>query len=173
MINLGYNKLTGVIPPELGQLKELLTLNLSFNNLYGEIPESIGNLSNLQVLDLSYNNLTGTIPSMLEMLHFLSKFNISNNDMVGPIPIVGQFSTFPDSSFVGNPKLCTPTLVRHCVRYCSSTEAAALPIASTEQYIDKVIFMIAFGIFFGVGVLYDQMVLSRYVGRVWFSCNTL
>jgi Leucine-rich repeat (LRR) protein len=174
-INLGYNKLTGVIPPELGDLKGLLVLNLSFNNLYGEIPESIGNLVNLQVLDLSYNNLTGVIPSTLVTLHFLSKFDISNNDMEGPIPTGGQFSTFPDSSFVGNPKLCRPTLVHLCVPHCSSTDAAALPIASTEQYIDKVIFMIAFGIFLGVGVLYDQMVLStyNYVGPIWFSCNRL
>ena len=169
-INLGYNKLTGVIPPELGDLKGLLVLNLSINNLYGEIPESIGNLVNLQVLDLSYNNLTGAIPSTLEMLHFLSKFNISNNDMVGPIPTGGQFSTFPDSSFVGNPKLCGPTLARHC----SSTDAAAVPVVtSTEQHIDKVIFAIAFGIFFGLGVLHDQMVLYRYiyVGPVCFNYN--
>ena len=169
-INLGYNKLTGVIPPELGDLKGLLVLNLSINNLYGEIPESIGNLVNLQVLDLSYNNLTGAIPSTLEILHFLSKFNISNNDMVGPIPTGGQFSTFPDSSFVGNPKLCGPTLAHHC----SSTDAAADPVvASTEQHIDKVIFAIAFGIFFGLGVLHDQMVLYRYiyVGPVCFNYN--
>ncbi|CAN6208628.1 unnamed protein product [Urochloa humidicola] len=159
MLNLGYNKFTGVIPSEIGQLKALLTLNLSFNNLYGEIPQSIGNLTDMQVLDLSYNNLTGAIPSMLETLHFLSELNMSNNDLEGPIPTGGQFNTFPDSSFAGNPKLCSPTLVHHC----TSVDAAPAPSTSAEHYIDKVIFMIAFGMFFGVGVLYDQMVLSRYI----------
>ncbi|CAN6247154.1 unnamed protein product [Urochloa humidicola] len=159
MLNLGNNKFTGVIPPQIGQLKALLTLNLSFNNLHGEIPQSIGNLTNLEVLDLSYNNLTGTIPSTLEMLHFLSELNISNNDLEGPIPTGGQFGTFPDSSFAGNPKLCSPTLVHRC----SSANAAPAPSISAERYIDKVIFVIAFGMFFGVGVLYDQVVLSRYI----------
>lgn len=99
MLNIGNNKLTGMLPPQIGQLQALLTLNLSFNNLHGEIPQSIGNLTNLQVLDLSYNDLTGAIPSSLEMLHFLSKFNISSNDLEGSVPTGGQFSTFPDSSF--------------------------------------------------------------------------
>ncbi|CAN6243089.1 unnamed protein product [Urochloa humidicola] len=159
MLNLGNNKFTGVIPPQIGQLQALLTLNLSFNNFHGEIPQSIGNITNLQVLDLSYNDLTGAIPSSLERLHFLSKFNISSNDLEGPVPTGGQFSTFPDSSFFGNPKLCSPTLMHHC----NSAEAAPVSITSTEQYIDKAILAVAFGMFFGVGVLYDQMVLSRYI----------
>ena len=83
--------------------RQHLTLNLSFNNFHGDIPPSIGNLTNLQVLDLSYNDLTGAISSSLERLHFLSRFNISSNDLEGPVPTGGQFSTFPDSSFFGNP----------------------------------------------------------------------
>ncbi|KAL6888495.1 hypothetical protein ACP4OV_009521 [Aristida adscensionis] len=159
ILNLGNNKFTGVIPPKIGQLKGLLSLNLSFNKLYGEIPQSVGTLTNLQVLDLSYNNLTGAIPSALERLHFLSEFNISNNNLEGPIPTGGQFSTFPYSSFIGNPRLCSPTLMHHC----NSEDTAPVSIISTEQYIDKIIFAIAFGMFFGVGMLYDQMVLSRYI----------
>ncbi|XP_062217200.1 receptor-like protein 3 [Phragmites australis] len=160
LLNLGDNELTGVIPPEIGHLKALTALNLSFNNFHGEVPQSIGNLTNLQVLDLSNNHLTGAIPAALENLHFLSDFNISNNDIEGPIPTGGQFSTYPDSSFVGNPKMCGPMLIHHC----NSVEAGPAPNVSTELWDGYIVFAVAFGAFVGVGVLYDQMVLSRYFG---------
>ncbi|VAI55569.1 unnamed protein product [Triticum turgidum subsp. durum] len=160
VLNLAINKFTGVIPGEIGQLRALVSLNLSSNKLTGEIPEPICTLTNLQMLDLSSNHFTGTIPAALNNLHFLSKFNISNNDLEGPIPTVGQLSTFPDSSFDGNPKLCGPLIVSHC----GSAEASPESINSREEIGSKVIFAIAFGAFFAVGVLYDQMVLARYFG---------
>ncbi|EEC72516.1 hypothetical protein OsI_05899 [Oryza sativa Indica Group] len=160
MLNLGNNKLTGAIPMEIGELKALVSLNLSFNNLNGEIPQLVTNLRNLMVLDLSYNHLTGAIPSALVNLHFLSEFNVSYNDLKGPVPIGDQFSTFPSSSFAGNPKLCSPMLVHHC----NSAEAAPTSIIFTKQYIDKVVFAIAFGVSFGVGVLYDQIIMYKYFG---------
>ncbi|CAN6271461.1 unnamed protein product [Urochloa humidicola] len=159
VLNLGANSLTGVIPKEIGQLKALLSLNLSFNKLSGDIPQTICNLTNLEVLDLSSNQLTGAIPTTLNNLHFLSEFNISNNNLEGPIPTIGQLSTFPNSSFDGNPKVCGPMLAHHCgsSEKKFSTEAA-------KQMDEKVIFVIAFGAFFCVGVLYDQMMLSRFLG---------
>ncbi|KAF0936039.1 hypothetical protein E2562_038346 [Oryza meyeriana var. granulata] len=146
-----------VIPPEIGQLKLLDTLFFSFNSFSGEIPQAICNLTNLVMLDLSNNNLTGIIPLVLNKLHFLSAFNVSNNDLEGTIPTGGQFDTFDNSSFIGNPKLCGPMVSRHC----NSAKAVPLPTQSTDQFNDKVIFGIAFGLFFAVGVLLDQMVLSK------------
>ncbi|XP_037445878.1 receptor-like protein 3 [Triticum dicoccoides] len=160
VLKLGKNKLTGTIPQEIGHLKALLCLDLSFNNFYGEIPQSVCNLTNLQILDLSNNHLTGEIPAAFETLHFLSEFNMSNNDLGGPIPTTGQLSTFPTSSFDGNPKLCGSLLIRDC----SSAEEAPMYIISAREYSMKVIFAISFGLFFGVGVLYDQLILFRYFG---------
>uniref|UniRef100_A0ACD5ZA65 Uncharacterized protein n=1 Tax=Avena sativa TaxID=4498 RepID=A0ACD5ZA65_AVESA len=118
VLSLGMNKFSGLIPEDIGKLQAVLSLNLSSNELSGEIPQSFCTLKNLQVLDLSNNRLTGTIPAALSNLHFLSRFNISSNDLEGPIPTVGQLSTFPDSSFDGNPKLCGPMIVEHCGSGC-------------------------------------------------------
>ncbi|EEE56336.1 hypothetical protein OsJ_05439 [Oryza sativa Japonica Group] len=158
MLDLGSNKFTGLIPPEIGQLKGLLELNLSANKLYGDIPQSICNLTNLLTLDLSSNKLSGTIPAALKNLNFLTRFNISYNDLEGPIPTEGQLSTFTDC-FIGNPKLCGPMLSHRC----SSAKAVPAPAStlSTGEFSDKVIFGITVGLFFALGVLLDQMVFSR------------
>uniref|UniRef100_A0ACD5V6Z2 Uncharacterized protein n=1 Tax=Avena sativa TaxID=4498 RepID=A0ACD5V6Z2_AVESA len=160
VLNLSHNYFSGVIPPEIGKLKVLVVLDFSFNKLSGRIPQSTCNLTNLQVLDLSSNNLTGPIPAALNSLNFLSAFNISNNDLEGPIPSGGQFNTFQNSSFDGNPKLCSSMLTRKCDS-AETHEAAILPRKQTDY---KVAFVIAFSAFLGVGVLYDQLVLSRYFG---------
>ncbi|TVU33420.1 hypothetical protein EJB05_25237, partial [Eragrostis curvula] len=143
VLNLCKNNFTGVIPKEIGQLKALLLLNLSSNKFYGEIPQSICNLTSLQVLDLSSNNLTGTIPDALNDLHFLSQFNVSNNGLEGPVPTAGQLSTFPNSSFEGNPKLCGPMLVNQC-------GSAKTRLVSKKRPNKRAIFVLAFSVFFGV-----------------------
>ncbi|KAE8789675.1 hypothetical protein D1007_36104 [Hordeum vulgare] len=148
VLNLGINNFTGMIPQKIGQLKGLIFLNLSSNQLSGEIPEAICNLTSLQTLDLSGNHLIGKIPAALSNLHFLSKFNISNNDLEGSIPAVGQLSTFPNSSFDGNPKLCGHMLVNHC-------SSAKTPPITQRRKKKKGVFALAFGVFFGgVAILF-------------------
>ncbi|KAL6902134.1 hypothetical protein ACP4OV_005010 [Aristida adscensionis] len=159
VLNLSGNVLTGVIPLDIGQLGVLASLDLSFNNLSGEIPQSISNLTNLMVLDLSNNHLTGPLPAALDGLHFLSELNVSNNDLEGPIPVGGQFGTFSKSSFDGNPKLCG-SIINH---NCCSAGASPASIDWAKEAIDNTVFVTAFCVFFGVGVLYDQMILSRFV----------
>ena len=62
---LWENRLSGMIPPELGNLSELFWLDLVNNRLTGEIPSELGNLANLEGLYLRNNNLTGCIPAGL------------------------------------------------------------------------------------------------------------
>ncbi|XP_048537191.1 tyrosine-sulfated glycopeptide receptor 1-like [Triticum urartu] len=142
VLDLSSNKFTGEIPLEIGQLRALCSLNFSFNDLTGQIPQSLSNLTSLQVLDLSTNNLTGGIPTALNSLHFLSAFNISNNDLEGPIPSGGQFNTFQNSSFGGNPKLCGSMLIHKC-------GSASPPLIHSKLRHRKALFAITFGVFFG------------------------
>uniref|UniRef100_A0A0E0JVR4 Leucine-rich repeat-containing N-terminal plant-type domain-containing protein n=1 Tax=Oryza punctata TaxID=4537 RepID=A0A0E0JVR4_ORYPU len=151
MLYLGNNMLTGAIPSEVGQLKSLTLLNLSFNSLSGQIPQQLFDLTNLQVVDLSNNLLTGSIPPGLSNLHFLTTFDASNNDLEGWIPADGQ-SSYP-YNFSGNPKLCDPTLTRSC----DSAEAHPVSTVSGEETTPKIVFAIAFGAFFCLGVVYDQV----------------
>ena len=74
-LRLGYNKLSGAIPSELGNLPSLTNLSLAGNRLSGPIPPELGNLTNLQILELGNSNLTGTDPAGTRQPH--------KSDMVG------------------------------------------------------------------------------------------
>ncbi|CAN1187539.1 Probable LRR receptor-like serine/threonine-protein kinase At3g47570 [Linum perenne] len=79
---------TGVIPMEVGNLKNLGTLDLSYNMLSGSIPSSLGNCTNLLWLNLSRNNLSGLIPSQVMSLRSLSiALDLSYNQFIGSIPM--------------------------------------------------------------------------------------
>ena len=62
-LNLRYNRMSGTIPPTLGNLSDLIYLDLQGNQLSGTIPSELGNLSNLTILRIDSNQLSGTIPS--------------------------------------------------------------------------------------------------------------
>lgn len=159
-LDLSNNNFTGVIPQDIGHLLALNSLNLSFNRFYGQIPQALCNLTNLQILDLSSNLLNGTIPASLNNLYFLSKFNVSNNDLEGPVPTRGQLSTFPESSFDGNPKLCGSVNSHPCNALEEAPDSVTVTTAIDSS--DKVIFVTSFVVSFGLGVLYEQLVLYKF-----------
>jgi hypothetical protein len=84
-LNLYNNDLTGSIPPEIGNLTNLIVLNLSYNQLTGSIPPEIGNLTNLTYLILRSNQLSGIIPDEI-CNQGDSSPNLSNNQLCPPYP---------------------------------------------------------------------------------------
>lgn len=85
-LDLTLNKVSGVLPPEIGQLTALKTLKLNYNNLQGEIPETLGKLINLESLYLSSNKLTGPIPQCIGTLAKLNVLYLQSNRLTGTIP---------------------------------------------------------------------------------------
>lgn len=79
--------ITGIIPPELGNLSQLEILNLGRNTLTGTIPPELGNLTKLEALYLTENNLTGSIPPELGNLASLESLELSSNLLSGSIPL--------------------------------------------------------------------------------------
>ena len=85
-IILTNNNMSGKLPPELGNLTNLLSISLYANQLTGHIPLELGNLVNLLSLYLYDNYLTGTIPASLGDLAKLQNLRLGSNWLTGPIP---------------------------------------------------------------------------------------
>ncbi|OEL16345.1 putative LRR receptor-like serine/threonine-protein kinase [Dichanthelium oligosanthes] len=80
------NKISGPIPPEMGNLKNLNTLCMDYNRFTGSIPPTIGNLKNLVVLAIAQNRLSGTIPDAIGNLVQLTDLKLDANNLSGRIP---------------------------------------------------------------------------------------
>ncbi|KAM1022150.1 hypothetical protein TB2_043108 [Malus domestica] len=85
-LDFSSNNITGILPQNLSQLKNLRVLNLARNNFLGAIPPSISNLSStLTNLNLGTNSFSGTIPSELGHLHKLKELDLAGNHLTRTI----------------------------------------------------------------------------------------
>ena len=127
-LDLSSNNLSGSIPPEIGELREIIALNLSRNRLSGSIPGTFSNLISIESLDLSYNNLSGVIPQNLTDLYSLAVFNVSYNKFSGTIPTTMQFANFDENNYRGNSDLCGSVINIIC------NHTSIFPPASTTRH---------------------------------------
>ncbi|GLT50593.1 hypothetical protein SLA2020_454580 [Shorea laevis] len=84
-LDLSNMKLTGSLPPHLGNLSFLVSLNLSRNSFNGHLPPELGKLRRLRFMDLSFNFLDGSIPDEIWLLLKLEIFKVGNNQLTGTI----------------------------------------------------------------------------------------
>jgi len=65
-LRLGYNGLSGFLPPELGGLSMLEVLDLSFNPLHATLPDTLQALSSLQELNLEGTSICASSAEVLQ-----------------------------------------------------------------------------------------------------------
>ncbi|KAM0848170.1 hypothetical protein ACQ4PT_054561 [Festuca glaucescens] len=85
-LTLSWNKISGTIPLEIGNLTDLSMLYLDGNLFVGPIPSTLGQLRNLVVLSLSQNNFSGDIPPSIGSLDQLEELYLEENRLIGSIP---------------------------------------------------------------------------------------
>ena len=97
------NQLTS-LPPEIGNLVNLRVLGLSYNQLLS-IPPEIGNLASLQMLEIYYTQLT-SLPPEIGNLASLQVLLMVNNQLSGFIPaFLSNLSNLSQLYLDGNPDL--------------------------------------------------------------------
>lgn len=103
--------LSGVIPPQIGDLTGLEEFDVSstslddgpLNQLTGSIPQELGDLSSLNWLSLAGNRLSGTIPSQIGNLTSLTSLWLYSNQLTGPIPPeIGNLSSLTHLALSSN-----------------------------------------------------------------------
>ncbi|XP_057416805.1 putative receptor-like protein kinase At3g47110 [Lotus japonicus] len=107
-LNLQGYGLSGLIPPEIGNLTFLRHVNLQNNSFHGEIPHEIGRLFRLQELYLTNNILMGQIPTNLSHCSKLKSLSLTRNKLVGKIPMELGFLTKLEQLSIGVNSLTGP-----------------------------------------------------------------
>ncbi|VAI90110.1 unnamed protein product [Triticum turgidum subsp. durum] len=132
-LDFSGNLISGEIPISLGECQTLQFLNVSRNNLQGTIPSSIIQMKALLMLDLSHNNLSGSIPGFLRSMEGLASLNLSFNNLEGEVPTNGIFknAASASASIKGNNGLCDgiPQLkLPHCSNLTTTKSTQKLVI---------------------------------------------
>ncbi|WZY93181.1 hypothetical protein YC2023_065510 [Brassica napus] len=86
ILSVTGNRLSGPIPPQLGDVTTLTNLLLSANNFTGQLPQPLINLKNLTNFRIDGNSLSGKIPEFIGNWTQLDRLDLQGTSMSGPIP---------------------------------------------------------------------------------------
>ncbi|XP_044507257.1 probable LRR receptor-like serine/threonine-protein kinase At3g47570 [Mangifera indica] len=97
--------ISGKIPKEIGNLKNLINLQLQGNELIGPVPITMDGLQNLQGLYLQNNKFEGLISELFCHLNELDELNLGGNKFYGAIPACIGNLTALRKLFLGSNRL--------------------------------------------------------------------
>ncbi|MYB76020.1 MAG: hypothetical protein F4X83_02770, partial [Chloroflexi bacterium] len=86
LMEISLTRFQSEIPAELGKLSNLRVLQLGGVYLDSGIPPELGNLTELRILSVRGNNLIGSIPSELGRLARLKELDLGWTEISGPLP---------------------------------------------------------------------------------------
>lgn len=91
-LSLGNNGLSGPLPPDIGDLTQLIQMTLDSNAITGVLPVEFQNLTTLKTLDLSVNFLGGDVPLEFNNMDSLITVDLSDNNITGLPDLTGMVS---------------------------------------------------------------------------------
>ncbi|KAI4312217.1 hypothetical protein MLD38_037054 [Melastoma candidum] len=80
------NRLSGVLPPDLGKKAPLRWVDVSSNEFVGEIPQGLCDKGALEELLMLENSFSGRIPESLAKCETLTRLRLGDNKLSGDIP---------------------------------------------------------------------------------------
>ncbi|KAK4708237.1 hypothetical protein R3W88_029162 [Solanum pinnatisectum] len=85
-LSISKNQISGIIPSNICQLRELKVLSISYNKMAGDIPKNIDCLAKLEVFYIGDYALSGTFPASLGNISTLQYLDCPSNCIVGRVP---------------------------------------------------------------------------------------
>lgn len=87
VLNLGFNRLFGVVPKSLSECKDLRFLSLAGNRIGGSVPDFLGNFVKLKGVNLALNRFNGSLhDEFWSTCEVLEHVDFSGNLLSGEIP---------------------------------------------------------------------------------------
>ncbi len=107
-LSLRENRMSGILPPQIGDLQHAEFLDLGDNAISGPLPTEIGELRRLRGINLRNNQFSGSLPDSLGNLHLLEWIYLSQNNFDGVLPV--SLASLPNLNalYFRETRLCEP-----------------------------------------------------------------
>ncbi|CAA7409275.1 unnamed protein product [Spirodela intermedia] len=90
IFDVSVNRISSIIPQEVGELKGPRSLNLSNNHIQEFIPMTMAYMETIESLDILHKGLSGSVPHEMVQISSLTTFNVAFNNLSGNLGLCGK-----------------------------------------------------------------------------------